>query len=623
MTTLKHGASPTLPTRSPLAVWLSRLAGPARDKVLVLAVSMILAQLAFRAWAVYGGWFQVDDFNFISRMGHEGLDPITASRSYFGHVMPAAMYLSWANHVVAPWNWAVPATELLLLHAVADLGMLRLLVSFFGRRMGILPPLALFLFSAISIEGGIWYAAAINLLPLEIALFFGLTAHVAYLRTGGLRHAVGANAIVVAGLLFNEKSALVYLAIALVTLCYFATGHGWSRVRSALAGRSAALVIYVSTGLVHLAVYLAVGRDFNPGTIVSYPTYRVAANVILHGFVPGLLGGPFRWRGAFADPGSLVAPGDGAILVTTVLLGLIANEIVRHRRRAARAFILPAAFLVIDTVLVLVTRASAAGPLISLDYRYQGEMAALTALGLALATMPLLGATEASERRSPSELLDHPRRVLPLVVAVSVLGLYSSALYVSHWHDSRESRIWVERVTATLDRAEADVPLVDAPVPSTVTNGYRYPENLQSRVLARQRHAGWTTVATDELNMIDDSGRVVAAGITSTRTGLPGSQPGCGYFITGKGATIDLDGPVAFGGWWVRIGYLASGDSPVRVTTGGRSVATTVRSGVHALYFLGGEEFDSVKITGLSADVQLCTDDVTVGHPEPLEASPS
>jgi hypothetical protein len=237
--------------------------------------------------------------------------------------------------------------------------------------------------------------------------------------------------------------------------------------------------------------------------------------------------------------------------------------------------------------------------------------------------MPLLGATEASERRSDSELLDHPRRVGPLVVAVSVLGLYSSTLYVTHWHESRESRVWVERVTATLDRAKDDVPLVDGPVPPTVTNGYRYPENLQSRVLARQRNAGWTTVATDELNMIDDSGRVVSVGITSQRSGLPGSQPGCGYFVTGSGATIPLDGPLAFGGWWVRIGYLASGDSSVRVTAGGRSVATTVRSGVHALYFLGGEEFDSVTITGLSASVQLCTDDVTVGHPEPLEVSHS
>jgi hypothetical protein len=209
------------------------------------------------------------------------------------------------------------------------------------------------------------------------------------------------------------------------------------------------------------------------------------------------------------------------------------------------------------------------------------------------------------------------------VVAVSVLGLYSSTLYVLHWHDSDGSRAWVERVTSTLDGAKDAVPLVDSPVPASVTNGYRYPENLQSRVLARQRNAGWTLVATDELNMIDDSGRIVSAGITTTRTGVPGSQPGCGYFVTGDGATIALDAPVAFGGWWVRIGYLASGDSSVRVTAGGRSVATTVRSGVHALYFLGGEEFDSVTISGLASSVRLCTDDVTVGRPEPLEVNPS
>jgi hypothetical protein len=38
---------------------------------------------------------------------------------------------------------------------------------------------------------------------------------------------------------------------------------------------------------------------------------------------------------------------------------------------------------------------------------------------------------------------------------------------------------------------------------------------------------------------------------------------------------------------------------------------------VHALYFLGGERFDSVRIDGLGEDVTVCTNDVTVGRPVP------
>ena len=119
--------------------------------------------------------------------------------------------------------------------------------------------------------------------------------------------------------------------------------------------------------------------------------------------------------------------------------------------------------------------------------------------------------------------------------------------------------------------------------------------------------------------MLDDAGRVVPALVPATRRALPGPVPSCGYAVGGDAVVVPLDGPLAYGGWWVRIGYLASGDSAVRVTTGDRSIATTVRSGVHALYLKGGGEFDSVTISGLANDVQLCTDDITAGRPEPLE----
>ena len=61
----------------------------------------------------------------------------------------------------------------------------------------------------------------------------------------------------------------------------------------------------------------------------------------------------------------------------------------------------------------------------------------------------------------------------------------------------------------------------------------------------------------------------------------------------------------------MRIGYLSSGTSPVVVTAGDATVrATVVEPGVHALYFQGGDEFDSVEISGLADGVTLCTDDV-------------
>ena len=94
-----------------------------------------------------------------------------------------------------------------------------------------------------------------------------------------------------------------------------------------------------------------------------------------------------------------------------------------------------------------------------------------------------------------------------------------------------------------------------------------------------------------------------------------------GYRIGAVSKHIPLDGPVAYGGWWVRIGYYSDGFSPVTVTTGSVSRHTTVRAGLHALYLKGDDYFESVTVSGLSDGVTLCATDVAVGRPEPVEVN--
>jgi hypothetical protein len=80
---------------------------------------------------------------------------------------------------------------------------------------------------------------------------------------------------------------------------------------------------------------------------------------------------------------------------------------------------------------------------------------------------------------------------------------------------------------------------------------------------------------------------------------------------------------VAYGGLWVRIGYLSSGRSPVVVTAGEASYSTVIEPGVHALYFRAGARFEAVSISALAEGVTLCTDDVIVGETEPVKAAAS
>jgi hypothetical protein len=84
-----------------------------------------------------------------------------------------------------------------------------------------------------------------------------------------------------------------------------------------------------------------------------------------------------------------------------------------------------------------------------------------------------------------------------------------------------------------------------------------------------------------------------------------------------RDVSIPLHGEVAFGGVWVRIGYLSSGRSPVVVSAGDASYSAVIEPGVHALYVAAGDSFDSVEISHLAAGVTMCTDDIVVGKPEP------
>ncbi|HET6939394.1 MAG TPA: hypothetical protein VFI19_12345 [Nocardioides sp.] len=587
------------------------------DRVVQVALGMIIVQLTLRAWAIYGGWFVLDDFNFIARMAHGGGDPLTAARIYNGHLMPAGMYLSWLNAVAAPWQWSLPASELLLMQLVADLAMLRLLVELHGRRPGILPPLAIYLFAVLTLEGTVWWAAGVTALPLEIATLLALTAHLRYLRSGRLRYAWEANGWIAFGMLFSERSALIYVAVAVFTLCWFARGYGWRRVASAVRGRTRALTLYAATGAGYVLLYLVVGRSFEVARSTDYPTFDVARSLVVHEYLPAVVGGPLQWAhfGIF----SAADPSDAVVLGSLVVVGLVINEVLRHRRNAARALALPVVFLGLDVVLVLLTQQLGDGAALVFDYRFQGEMALMTALALAAMTMPINGATVSSSWRSESELLDHPRRVTVLVAAIVVLACVSTIGWVTGWHSDRRSQQWVQAVTHSLETSPAPVPVADRVVPGYVMAPIDGSGGLASRLFAREPNADWVTVNTDTLHGIDDSGRVLPVLVPALHRGVPGPVADCGYRLGAAPTTIPLDAAATEAGLWLRIGYLSSASSPMRVTVGDRTVATTVQPGVHALFVRAGGTFDSVRVSGLSDQTTVCTDDVTVGTPEPYD----
>lgn len=607
-------------------------------RVLVTALAMIVVHLCYRVWATYGSWYHWDDFNFMSRMAAAGPSPRAAVEPYIGHVMPAGMYLSWIADAIAPYDFRVTATLLLILQAGAAGALLWMLVRMFGARPGILPPLALYLFCVITTPVAIWWAAGINQLPWHIALFAGLGTHATYLRTHRLRYALATVGWSVFGLAFYEKSVLLFVAVAFLSLAYFARGTLGVRAVAVLRTYWRGAVIYAGVLAAYLGGYVATALDFSPGDAARTGLWEVAANMVGRGYVPALAGGPVRWE--YLDQAALPDPGSALTWAAFVAVGLTAREIRRARTRSLRAWILPAAFLAIDVLLVLAARATYLGTSVSLDYRYQGELGAVTAIALALSVLPVRGAVEPVEVRGPSELLDHARRIGTATVAVSVLALVSSTVFVRHWQTHDPGQAYFDRLLDALRQSPTPVILDDTTVPVVIMGAYSYPYNTLSHVLAHYAEdTSFPRAAIDHVSSVADDGSIVPGVVTPLETARPGPEHQCGYRLSDRPRTIDLaptglgvppetrDRAVA----WVRIGYLSSGASPVSVEVGDETIRATIVGGLHALYVRTDRVTDrgtqqtvgSVTLSGLEGGTTVCTNDITAGPLTLLEESTS
>ncbi len=577
---------------------------------------MVLVQLVFRGWAMSRSWFEFDDFAFISILLNEPLSLGLLLEGYGGHMMPGGLLLSWVYAHAAPLDFTYQAVTLMVMQALASLGCLALLRSLFGPRWGILAPLGVYLFAAISLPAFLWWAAGVNQLPLQIALFWGLLLHVSYLRRPRLGALLGTVAVMALGLAFYEKTLLVYGAIAIVTLGYFAAGSLTDRIGHVWRAYRPALLAHVATGAVYLGLYVRFALDPGNAKVNDAPLLELSQNLVLKSFLPGVLGGPLDWR-PLTGPFQVVDPAQLTVVVAAVAVGALALHVDRTRTRSRRAWLLPAWFLVADLALIASARAAVLGGVVALEMRYLTETAAAAALGVALATMPLRGAVETVERKTSSPLLDRHEWAAVATVVVTALGAVSGYRYATVWGDSSESREYFRTVASELADIDGTIPAVSVSVPQYLMWGYRYPENTTSHVLRMyDDRFDYPSVAVDELYLVDDHGALVPAVIPPTRRSVP-LWKGCGYRL-GRGMSVPLDGPVTGGGWWVRMAYVASDDTDITIGVGDLTHRATLPKGLHNVYFTAEGDFNRIRFSGVDAGTTVCTNDVVLGTPEPL-----
>ncbi len=592
------------------------------ERLLLIAVAMIVAQLIFRGWAVSGSWFYSDDFIFLGRSGQGRADLDWFLTPHNIHFMPLSLWLATWVGAVGAFSWWLAVTQILVLQAVASLACWWMLRTLFGDRPGVLVALGFYLVSPMAFPTVMWWAASLNQLPHQIALFGAVAAHVTFLRTRRWPPALLTALFLLIGFASYTKTILLPVLLVLITVTYFAGGGFWTRIKTSLVAYRRTWVIQGVLTAGYLTTYLIkVPSSERPNLRTIAETLDLS---IVKSYGPALLGGPWRWNGLTllgdSGPRSFVGTPLTLVVVSWMILGLlVAYQCLRHRR-AWWPLLIAGPYVVLSGLIVSAGRADVFGVTASAtELRYLTDLAGVSALAIGLATMPVIGAVASLEPRA-TRLIGvtlSPRALKVGGAAVVVGALFSSITYALPWHDS--DRMPQEAfISNARDSLESRPNLADTAVPDGVLWAPAFPANLMSYILSPLGDNLHVVQAGNDLALLDGEGRTHPAVVDGDGRNLPGPVEGCGYPVADVPTSIDIV-PVINFAFWMTINYVSSADGTATVTTGDQTTEVPVIFGPHTLFVQTSAAYDKVTIDA-GDDARLCVDTIKVGAITPLDA---
>ena len=596
--------------------------------VVLVGLALVAIQVAVRAWASAGSWFIGDDFNLMTRLYDVPLTPTELFTPHDSQLMPGGILSAWVMANSGPQNWAVGAAIIVGFQALASASCLLMLVTVFGRRWAVIPLLLVYLASPLTLTAYMWWAAAINQVPLHAAFFLALTCAVRYFRTRRVLWLFLTLAGVVLGMAFYVKAALILPVVAAVGFLFFAPLPAGDDRRPPVQRVSAILdsarqtlrayaplwAVLVVAGAAYTTIYVSTVDSPLEGYELEWA--KTADNFIRISLGPTLVGGPWQWWNPI-PPAGLVDPPSWAVTATWIGFALAAYWL--HQRGGARwrALIILAGYLAATYFLLAVGRASVVGSIAALELRYLADATPVIVLALGLLLLDVRRPVDSARVPAlPTEQAS--RRALVGRVAVCLVLVAGAALstvrYVELWHADYEAKVYTRNVAAAAE--VHDLHVVDVWVPEAVVSPLRFPDNYVSQVFRPIPAVHAATSGTD-LQLIDDLGiprrAEVAPGVRSDA----GPIEGCGYPVKGRPRTIALESPdhadPLESGWWIAIDYLAGADGVATGTFGDLEVEVPVMQGLHQYLMRGEGPIDEVTLDTGASGIVLCVDKVSVG----------
>lgn len=600
----------------------------------VLAATLIVAQLAVRSWLVGTGNFYWDDLILIGRSATESI----GSWAYFGHshdghFMPAAFLVAGLSTLLAPLNWAVPAVTLVALQALASVAVWRMIRVIVPPGHGVtrdfaaVAALAFYLFSPMTLPAFIWWAAGLNSLPLQAALAWIvadaviLTRGVAPGRVRGV--VIRSSVIFVVALAFFEKSLFIlpvaFVAAVLVARWLPATpGRGDPDpdlptdpplATAFVNGRRlwASLgVIFVVWGLLFLAV-----SDAASGAHSLRQTVALVWRSINNGVIPSLVGGPWHWERWVPSPPMGFAP--IAMIVAGWLVAIGVGALAwRWRVGGGAVVVCAAAYVVLAQLPVMWNRSSVHTAVeLAQTLRYLPDSALVLTLAAALliASPPRPAPARSSGLRNPVAV-----RVsaCALVIVAVVSTMISTIGYRASWVDDPTANYLANAKRALA--ANRDHTMLDQEVPPTILLPVTYPYNRISDVFGRLPDRSPFGDVTDALYLLDADGNLAPGAVAARRT-IPAGRGTCARPELGSATQLRLDGPLLQWQWTLALAYCANMAGTAQVwLDGGSPVRVSFEAGLHVVYVRLGGGAQTLHVVPLTPGLAVHTGQSQIGE---------
>jgi hypothetical protein len=578
---------------------------PSRAPVAVAALVIAVVTFAVHGWATLDGYFGQDDFIITYRAAHNvPYDLAYLFQDYSGHLQPGTFLIAWVVTAFAPLNHVVAVAPVLLMHAATLWLAWRVLIRLFDKRWTVLAPYAIFAASPVILFPTLWWAYAMQLFPLLLAMFGALHAHLHYLDTGRVRHAAAAFGWTLFGLAFYEKAALVPAVLLGVTvllapreeigpILWALRRHRWIWLTYAL------LVAAFAVLYLNLTESQANGDSVTSRSIVAF-----AGRSIVDTLLPGMFGGPFTDAGggaAWHTPPPVVRT-----VAVAIAVALVAVSAVRSRRRALLPWLFLVGYLAVDITLVAATRLGVVGPAVSTDPRYIADAVPVALLCATFAFLP------AGEPRPPEQ----PQTRLGILAATAlvVTGSMVSFLMLAPALQFHQARDYVATARAALAERPGMV-LYDGDVPGDIMIDWFLDDSTASRVIGLVPEGPRFDRPAEQLYRLDAKGRPQQIiKLRTTVTAVPGPVPKCGYLVDESAVKIPLH-RAAPGRQIVRIGYYTKDTGPGTVRAGGRAEDVRFTEGLHVVHVVATGPVMEIDVSRSLDIAPLCITNVEVGVP--------